>query len=191
MAYSTFDFTDYFAETEQQIINEEASNNEVEEISEVKEDAIDEVIETEISAEVISKEVDESSAKTTEEISSGKKVGVEEEAILKVIGEALDKLDKSRPVSEQVENFMNEIGMPISAKLVSQSFVIACDIKKINYENIILELHKLNPNIKDEIIKASLKENFKIWLKQYPKLVEKFPKMSITAVLKVFAKRFA
>ena len=85
---------------------------------------------------------------------------------------------------------MTEINMQ-PAKLVAQSFVVACDIKRINYENVILELHNMNPNIKEDIIKASLKEEFKKWLKNYPKLAEKCPRISLTSLLKVFAKRFA
>jgi len=119
---------------------------------------------------------------------STNRVGSEEAALLDVIGISLDMLDKTIPVSEQVESFMTEINMQ-PAKLVVQSFVVACDIKKINYENIILELHNMNPNIKEEIIKASLKEEFKNWLKKYPKLAEKCPKISLMSVLKVFAKR--
>ena len=81
--------------------------------------------------------------------------------------------------------------MSINERMVKQSFVIACDIKKITYENVILELHNVNPEVNEDIIKATLKENFKKWLEQYPELAKKCPKMSLMSVLKVFAKRFA
>lgn len=120
-----------------------------------------------------------------------KKVGGEETALLDVIGEALDKLDPTKKVEEQVESFLTEIGMVSTERMVTQSFVIACDIKKINYENVILELHNMFPKVKEDIIKFLLKENFKKWLEQHPELVENCPKISLMAVLKVFAKRFA
>jgi hypothetical protein len=47
------------------------------------------------------------------------------------------------------------------------------------------------PEVNEDIIKASLKENFKKWLKQYPELAKKCPKLSLMSVLKTFAKRFA
>ena len=70
-------------------------------------------------------------------------------------------------------------------------YIIACDIKKINYENVLLGLHELFPTVKEEIIKNILKDAFKNWLDKYPTLAEKCPKISLMAVLKVFAKRFA
>ena len=48
--------------------------------------------------------------------------------------------------------------------MVTQSFVVACDIKRINYENVILELHNMFTKVKEDIIKSILKENFKKWL---------------------------
>ncbi len=120
-----------------------------------------------------------------------KKVGGEESALLNVIGNSLEKLDRTKTVEEQVETFLTDIGMETTERMVTQSFVIACDIKKINYENVILELHNMFPKVKEDIIKSILKENFKKWLDLHPELVESCPKISLMAVLKVFAKRFA
>ena len=78
-----------------------------------------------------------------------------------------------------------------TTNLVEQSFIVACDIKKINYENVILELHNMNPDINEDIIKASLQEEFKRWLKKYPELAAKCPKISLISLLKVFAKKIS
>lgn len=122
---------------------------------------------------------------------AAKKVGGEESALLDVIGNALEKLNRTKKVEEQVEFFLTDIGMTTTERMVTQSFVIACNIKKINYESVILELHNMFPKVKEDIIKSVLKENFKKWLEQYPELVESCPKISLMTVLKVFAKRFA
>ena len=122
---------------------------------------------------------------------TAKKVGSEKSALLNIIGESLKKLDSTKKVEEQVVDFLTDIGMTTSEKMVTQSFVVACDIKKINYENVILELHNMFPKVKEEIIKSILKENFKKWLDLHPELVESCPKISLMAVLKVFAKRFS
>lgn len=166
---STFNFTNNFT-------NKNNTDEEVFETVTASEDNADKVVEKPIEIE--------------EKKSPAKKIGGEETALLEAIGPSLDKLDKSKSVQEQVEGFMTEIGIPTTATLVAQSFVIACDIKRINYENVILELHKLNPNSNEDIIKSSLKEVFKIWLKQYPEVAKKCPKISLMAILKVFAKRF-
>lgn len=133
--------------------------------------------------------VDETNAIKTK--TPAKKVGGEESALLEVIGFAFDKLDSSKKVEEQIESFLNDIGMTTTERMVTNSFIIACDIKKINYENVLLGLHELFPTVKEEIIKNILKEAFKNWLDKYPTLAEKCPKISLMAVLKVFAKRFA
>lgn len=123
--------------------------------------------------------------------SPAKKVGGEEAALLETIGFAFDKLDASKKVEEQVESFLTDIGMTTTERMVIQSFIIACDIKKINYENVLIGLHEQFPKVKEEIIKNILKEEFKNWLEKYPTLAEKCPKISLMSVLKVFAKRFA
>ena len=108
-----------------------------------------------------------------------------------VIGFAFDKLDPSKKVEDQVENFLADIGMVSNEKMITQSFVIACDIKKIKYDNVILRLHEEFPEMNEETIKNTLKETFKYWLEKYPTLAEKCPKISIMAILKLFAKKFA
>ena len=120
---------------------------------------------------------------TTQKGSNGEK------ALLESFGSAFDKLDSSKPIQEQIDSFIADIGIPANEKMLRQTFVIACDIKKITYENVIFELHKMYPTANEDILKASLKKSFKKWLEQYPELAEKCPKLSLMSVLKVFAKR--
>lgn len=122
---------------------------------------------------------------------TAKKVGCEESALLNIIGESLKKLDSTKKVEEQVVDFLTDIGMTTSESIVTQSFVVACDIDRISYKNVVFELHNMFPKVKEEIIKSILNENFKKWLDLHPELVESCPKISLMALLKVFAKRFA
>lgn len=175
----------------------EKTIDEVDETSNATEKIADEVVETSKVTEEIIEEVDETSKateKTTDEVvktkTTSKRVGGEEAALLEVIGFAFDNLDYSKKVEEQIESFLNIIGMDTTERMVTESFIIACDIKKINYENVLLRLHEQFPSVKEEIIKKILKESFKIWLKKYPTLAEKYPKISFMAILRVFAKRF-
>lgn len=136
-------------------------------------------------------EKSEKVSKNESEVSTDKKISGMETNLLELIGPAFDKLDKSLTFKEQICEFMSEIGIPATATLVAQSFEIACDVKKVNYENIIFELHKLNPDINKDVIKASLKETFKTWLEKHPELIEKYPNISLMSILKVFSKRFS
>lgn len=133
---------------------------------------------------------DEADTKVMKSKTYSKKVSGEEVALLESIGYALDKLDTSKSVEEQVESFLTDIGMTTKERMVTKSFIIAPDIDKINYAKVLLGLQQEFPKVKEEIIKNILKEAFKNWLEKYPALAEKCPKISLMAVLKVFAKKF-
>lgn len=184
----TFDFTGCLTETVEDNSNLPftmgETTEEVVETPTTTVDTTDEVVET-LTA------TGDSDTKVVKTKTTAKKVSGEEAALLEVIGFAFDKLDASKTVREQVESFLTDIGMTTTERMVTQSFIIACDIKKINYENVLLRLHKEFPEVKEEIIKNILKEAFKNWLEKYPTLAEKCPKISLMAVLKVFAKKFA
>lgn len=181
---TTFDFTG------NNVMNDD--DIEVDSGNDIMEETVDTTTEVD-DTEIISESTDNSEVAMSESKPKKaiKKVGGEESALLNVIGDSLEKLDCTKTVEEQVEIFLTDIGMATTERMVTQSFVIACDIKKINYENVILELHKMFPKVKEDIIKSILKENFKKWLDVYPELVESCPKISLMAVLKVFAKRFS
>ena len=75
--------------------------------------------------------------------------------------------------------------------LIKQAFVVACKIKKVNYESILIELRKQNPSQKENEIKQALKDAFKTWISNnYPTIIEQFPKISIMSLLKFFSKNF-
>lgn len=111
----------------------------------------------------------------------------EKELLLEVIGEPLKNLNKDKPIEEQINDFLTQIGMS-TEKLVTQSFKIACNTKKINYENILKALSELNPDIKINVMKSSLQNVFKNWLSNYPLLAKEHPNISFMALLKVWSK---
>lgn len=170
---STFDFTDCLAKSKE-------TTNESTEISSEAEESENEV-----------SEIEDTTDKVVKNKTTVRKAGIEEVALLETIGFAFDKLDSSKKVEEQIESFLTDIGMTTTEKMVTQSFIVACDIKKINYENVLLGLHNQFPQVKEELIKNTLKEAFKNWLDKYPTLAEKCPKISLMALLKIFAKKFA
>lgn len=194
---TTFDFTGNIVMTNDDI--ETDFDNEVVEVAETEGETV--VVETTSEKDVTEgydtdlNPVDADNSDVTKTESkpkkATKKVSSEEAALLNVIGNSLEKLNRTKTVEEQVETFLADIGMATTERMVTQSFVIACDIKKINYESVILELHNMFPKEKKNIIKSILKENFKKWLDVHSELVESCPKISFMAVLKVFAKRFA
>lgn len=118
------------------------------------------------------------------------KVSKDEEALLEVIGPALEKLDKTKPISEQVDNFMKEIEMISHANLIKVALNNVCNIKKISYEFVVIKLRELNPTMSIYDIRDDLKQQFKFWLSQNPKLAKSASRINLMHLLKLFAKRF-
>lgn len=145
--------------------------------------------ETETSVEETSGE-GVSETPTEEPKDKGTKISAED-YLAAIVANALNSLDKSKPVEEQIDGFLDAIGLSKSERIVRNSFVVACIVKKVGYESIILELHNTFPQFKEESIKATLKDEFKKWLTEHPDVKEKYPKVSIMALLKIFARKMA
>ena len=126
----------------------------------------------------------DSSAKANEKVSA-------EDYLTCIVSDALDSLDKTKSIEDSVDEFLDAIGMSKNEKIIRNSFIAACIVKKIGYESIIIELHNSFPKMREEIIKATLKEEFKKWLAIHPDVKESYPKISIMVLLKIFAKKMA
>ena len=127
---------------------------------------------------------------TEEPKDKGTKISAED-YLAAIVANALNSLNKSKPVEEQIDGFLDAIGLSKSERIVRNSFVVACIVKKVGYESIILELHNIFPKFKEESIKATLKDEFKKWLAEHPDVKEKYPKVSIMALLRIFARKMA
>lgn len=169
LAY-TFDFTTY----------KDVLRDKVEDISPIYEES------KETSDENV-----EVSEETIQEEAPNKKLS-EEAALLEIasIKNALDGLDNTKAVLYQAEWFMKEIGMNVFDEMFIQAFVWGCYIKTITYSSIIQKLQQKMPYVKSRDIRQTLQQHFKDWLKLYPDLAEKCPKISIISLIKVFAKKF-
>lgn len=108
--------------------------------------------------------------------------------LYEIIGEALDSIDNSGVVEDEVRAFMKKIGMDTTDGLLVQSFITACNIDKITYDNIASDIVNISDGKKQKI-EHSLKESFRQWINQYPHIKKKCPKISLTWLLKEFAKR--
>ena len=120
-----------------------------------------------------------------------KKVTDYEIALMETVGAAFYKLDSSKKVEEQIDSFLTNIEMTTTEKIVTQSFVVACKIKKITYDNVILELQNIFPKVNEKIIEITLRNNFKKWLESHPEVAIKCPRITFMSMLKLFAKKFA
>lgn len=110
------------------------------------------------------------------------------EELSKSIGDAINKIDKSKSIEENVMNFLSEIEMDVKEKVLIQAFIVSCYVEKISYEYITVEVSKVYPDKKRDEIKQALKDNFKSWLEKYPELKIKCPNIAFITLLKLFAK---
>lgn len=114
-----------------------------------------------------------------------------EDYLAEVVADALNSLDKSMPVEAQIDDFLDAIDFSNGGKLVKSSFIAACIVKKVSYENIILELRHSCTLLKEEAIKAILKDQFMKWLAKHPDVKKRYPKISFMVLLKIFARKMA
>lgn len=113
-----------------------------------------------------------------------------EDALAELIGESIQALDKNSDLEPQLDDFLTTIRMS-NEVLIKQAFVAACEVKKVKYESVLIELRGQNPDQKEDEIKQALKDAFKTWISNnYPTITEQFPKISIMSLLKFFAKSF-
>lgn len=122
--------------------------------------------------------------------SAEENVGKIENLLYQYLKNDLESIDRSKTIEENVDYFLEGIGMSAD-EMIMQSFVIACNIKKITYMNVIAKMIKLYPEKESREIKAFLKDSFKEWLEKNPELATQCRQISIMNLLKIFAKMFA
>lgn len=116
-----------------------------------------------------------------------------EAALIETIGFALDRLDNSKEVEEQVGSFLADIGMTTNEELITKAFIVACTANKVTYTGILNTLCKKFPekfrNMELSVMQRELKQHFRKWLENYPELAKRCPYISIMTLLKIFAKK--
>ena len=113
-----------------------------------------------------------------------------ENLLWKYLKKDLEKIDYSMTVEENIDYFLDSIGMSTD-EIIMQSFVIACNTKRITYAKIINQLKEMYPEKMSTELRKTLRDNFKKWLEKNPELATQCRQISIMNLLKIFAKMFA
>ena len=122
--------------------------------------------------------------------SAEENVGKIENLLYQYLKNDLESIDRSKTIEENVDYFLEGIGMSAD-EMIMQSFIIACNIKRITYMNVIAKMIKLYPEKESREIKTFLKDNFKEWLEKNPELEMQCGTISFMNLLKIFSKQFA
>lgn len=112
-----------------------------------------------------------------------------ENLLWKYLKKDLEKIDYSMTVEENIDYFLDSIGMSTD-EIIVQSFVIACNTKRITYAKIINQLKEMYPEKMCTELRKTLRDNFKKWLEKNPELATQCRQISIMNLLKIFAKMF-
>lgn len=126
---------------------------------------------------------------TVESKTSSKKANTTQTiTIEKAIAEALDKLDSTKNPEEQIETFLEDIGMPKTEKL-KYAFTVALDMPRITFEAVTAKISEKYPKWKEADIKKELRKVFKNWIEKNPELVENYSRSSLVSIIKLFVKK--
>lgn len=112
-----------------------------------------------------------------------------ENILWKYLKKDLEKIDFSMSIEENIDYFLDSIDMPTD-EIIMQSFVIACNTKRITYAKIINQLKEIYPEKMSAELRKTLRDNFKKWLEKNPELATQCRQISIMNLLKIFAKMF-
>ena len=138
-------------------------------------------------SENFTEKIDTEPLKEKSDSSTRKKIS-EEEFLSNLVADALQMIDKSKEIPEQVDTFLENIGFSANDKIIKQAFIAACNVEKIDVTSIVTALTHDFPTIRMEFMKTRMREEFKKWISNYPEAKEKYPKLSFMVLLKVFAR---
>lgn len=113
---------------------------------------------------------------------------IEEKVVGEVLADALSKLTKSKSVTMQIRPFMEDIGMDISDSMLVEAFLAAYYVKTITYSYIAARISEVTGKEEDEIT-LYLKTAFNEWLRTHKELEEKYPKVTLLSILRVFIRK--
>lgn len=149
-------------------------------------------VESEESSESVEKEPEDCSENDTPNILDKKNSA--EEILSNYISEALENFKTNKACGHEFEiclkSFLNDIIYPFDDEVVYKAFFSVSEVPKCTLENIILNIqnYQEEENISKYEIKRRLKASFNEWIQKNPELQEKYPKISMITLLKIFAK---
>lgn len=124
-------------------------------------------------------------------------IGQKESLFRKFLSEAICNIraNQGEDIEITIDRFLRDIKLyDVDVKMkgrVKEAFKAAYEVKRINYENILLEMKKEIPNIKEEKLKEDIQVTYITWLCEfYPEIYYSIEQKgnSIMPLLKLFVK---
>lgn len=106
--------------------------------------------------------------------------------IRRIIEPAILKIGVAANPSEKVPQFLRYIRMS-DGESVTAAFRLSLSLEKLTWKTLLPALQEQIPQKTQSQIKKELAEDFKQWLEKCPILTQKYPHISLTQVLRIFA----
>ena len=105
-----------------------------------------------------------------------------------VYKEAVCKLNRKRNIHEQAVEFVKDIGLDARDETIIRAFEVACDIDKLTYANLAVEMNKRYGG-GHYLIMQDLKGSFAVWLYVHHNIKDHCPKMTLIQVINIFVSK--
>lgn len=116
-----------------------------------------------------------------------------EQILMKYIKFALNNLNPSHTLEEQIDHFLGFLGMPRNEQILSDAFTVAANIDstKLTYRVLITSVTERYLRQKETTIEIILNILFNDWInKHYPSLKKDCPSIGIIDLVAAFAKHY-
>lgn len=108
--------------------------------------------------------------------------------LLELFSSAFTELAQPNPIKYKVNHFLNGIGMYTASIEIRDAFIVATDVDKITYANVINAVHRLSPKNSRDELESLFQRTFKNWLEKYPQLKELKSNFSFIHLLRAFSR---
>lgn len=138
--------------------------------------------------EVVAQPIEKVSKKRKRNVSP--KPGSGEAGVYEFYSSAISNMYSEKTNSKKAIRFIKDLGMDSKDKVLVEAFTSACYVNKITYENVADKISDTTGYTASKLV-FHMKMAFRKWLKSNPELEEKYPRISLTSFLKVFAQEIS
>ena len=110
------------------------------------------------------------------------------EAMAEFVKDELQLVTPGGDPLQQAVIFLNAIKMDSSNEIVKQAFAASCNMKKINYNNMLAILSKVNSY--EDMITYTLKKTFRQWIAFHHSFAVQYPHANMLTLITAFANRW-
>ena len=110
------------------------------------------------------------------------------EAMAELVKNELKLITPGGNPDVQAKIFMDAIKMTRCDEIVRQAFAVSCNLKKINYNNMLATLSQINAH--EDYVRKTLTNAFRNWILRYRGFENEYPHANMLTLINAFATRW-